>query len=237
MKKLTVLEEKVLEILRQLEYKCESLKADWKNKDKKLPVYASDLNFSALGKADDLYAVAQYLQKSGLDFSVIFDLINESPYSDEYISLENPNGELTEVAVIKGTTDSILKKIKELIQVLSPDSTIDQEFWITKDEKGNYFFDNEPLIFKNDDTQYQVIFDIVFTLRPRGGRIKYKEIINQCNLRGKKNITQTKILRALSGKEAILFKIIKNLKQKVTFGKNLFDPIRGKGEIEFNNRK
>lgn len=109
-------------------------------------------------------------------------------------------------------------------------------FWIFKDPELGYVFDGNPFYIRNKTAQYFIIFDVLYSLKPRGGKIKYQTIIDECKKRGKK-INQKSILNALTGNSADLFKYIKDIKQKPTYGLSLFVAMQDGNEIEFNNKK
>ncbi len=53
------------------------------------------------------------------------------------------------------------------------------EFWVSKDNNGNYLFDGN-IVSLSKDTEYVKIFDTVYSLRPKGGDVTYKEIEKIC---------------------------------------------------------
>jgi hypothetical protein len=108
--------------------------------------------------------------------------------------------------------------------------------WITKNDDGNYIFEGNPVYIKSKDAQYAIIFDVAYSIKPNGGKIEYKKIIDLCKKRGK-NITPKSILKALTGKNALVFHYIKEFKQEPSFGKALFVAMQDGKEIEFNNKK
>ncbi len=108
--------------------------------------------------------------------------------------------------------------------------------YITKDTSG-YYFDGNPVYIKSKNAQYTVIFDATYFLNPNGGIIKYTDIIKQCKQRGKKKVSPKSILRALTGKDANLFKYIPDIKQTPAHNVDLFVPLQNGKEIEFNNGK
>jgi hypothetical protein len=109
-------------------------------------------------------------------------------------------------------------------------------FWVFKDPELGYVFDGNPFYIRNKTAQYFIIFDVLYSLKPRGGKIKYQTIIDECKKRGKK-INQKSILNALTGNSADLFKYIKDIKQKPAYGVSLFVAMQDGNEIEFNNKK
>jgi hypothetical protein len=116
----------------------------------------------------------------------------------------------------------------------SPSETI--ECYIRKNSNGDYLFENNNVYIKNKDANYAVIFDAVYSLKEQGGKIEYKKIIELCKKR-KVKITKKSILRALTGKDANLFKYVKGIKQEPKYGISLFVAMQDGKEIEFNNKK
>lgn len=110
----TLLERKVLNVLKQLEYLCDSasfLYEDLIKKQKYLQVTFNDINFSEITVPDDLYVIEKYLQSNGLDFHMTTDPANP-PILDE----DHPSLEEFEFAVIDGNTIQEIKtKIKDII--------------------------------------------------------------------------------------------------------------------------
>lgn len=111
-----------------------------------------------------------------------------------------------------------------------------EECYITKNSNGDYLFEGNNVYIKNKSANYAVIFDVAYSLKPQGGKIEYKKIIEQCKKR-KKKIKQKSILRALTGNDANLFKYVKGLKQEPKYGISLFVAMQDGKEIEFNNKK
>ncbi|OGK31102.1 hypothetical protein A3F29_03890 [Candidatus Roizmanbacteria bacterium RIFCSPHIGHO2_12_FULL_33_9] len=107
--------------------------------------------------------------------------------------------------------------------------------WISKKD-NNYYFDGNRIYIKSEDAGYAIIFDVAYSLKPQGGKIEYKKIIEQCKKR-KIKITQKSILRALTGKDANLFKYVKEIRQEPKYGISLFVAMQDGKEIEFNNKK
>ena len=81
------------------------------------------------------------------------------------------------------------------------------------------------------------MFDVVYSLKPLGGKVEYKKIIEQCKKRRLKNVGKKSVLRALTGKDANLFKYVKEIKQEPAYGISLFVAMQNGTEIEFNNKK
>lgn len=131
-----------------------------------------------------------------------------------------------------GENNPLIKKVDK------EDNTKNSSFWVTKNNKGNYLYDGSLVDIKNEKAQYMVIFDVIYSLKPKGGLIAYKDIINECRKR-KLKITQKSILRALTGEgtNANFFRYIKDIKQSPSRGINLFRTKQDRKYIEFNNKK
>ncbi|HAE36410.1 MAG: hypothetical protein UR85_C0002G0033 [Candidatus Nomurabacteria bacterium GW2011_GWF2_35_66] len=108
--------------------------------------------------------------------------------------------------------------------------------WLAKKDDGNYYYDGNRFYIKNKKTKYTIILDVIYSLKPEGGKVEYKKIIELCKKRGK-NINKKSILRALTGKDATLFRYIKEIKQKLPYDMDLFVAMQDGKEIEFNNKK
>jgi hypothetical protein len=237
---LPILERQTLSILKRLEYQSNITRLS-DPEASEVHIHAHDLDLSSLDKVEDLEGVALYLQGEGLDFYVTFDLRNDVPHELHF----QGSDEWEEIAVVKGKSiKDIEEKIKEIELKLiskkelgnsSKNKTI-QKLWIEKDEDGSFLFDRSPVYIKNKESDYAVIFDVVYSLSPEGGKIEYKKIIEQCRKRGKK-INKKSILRVLTGKDANLFKYVKEFKQEPMYDKSLFVAMQNGNEIEFNNKK
>lgn len=119
MEKLTLLEREVLEVLEKLEYCCQQFELH--NKEGfvgEIEIMVSDVERGSLKKIEDLYDIAKYLQINGIDFSITFDLINDS--SMMYIDGDHPSEEFIQLGVIKGEDIKIIReKITSLKNKLS----------------------------------------------------------------------------------------------------------------------
>lgn len=110
-------------------------------------------------------------------------------------------------------------------------------YYIVKDPStGGYFFEGNVVYIRNKKAQYIVIFDVVYSLVPNGGKFEYKTVIDICKKR-KVKIDKKSIFRALSGKDALLFKYVKEFEQEPSFGIKLFVPMQDGKHMEFNNKK
>ena len=109
------------------------------------------------------------------------------------------------------------------------------ELYVTNID-GKYYFEGNLIYIKSKNAQYTIIFDVVYSLKPQGGKVEYKKIIEQCGKR-KKVVDKKAILRALTGKDANLFKYVKDIRQEPAFGISLFVAMQDGKEIEFNNKK
>ena len=118
MENLTLLEQEALGILKQLEYRCDEFELHGDGKSKILEIMISDVDPRKLKRTENLYNIAKYLQKNGIDFSITFDLVNDFPAM--YIDHEHPTEDFIQLGVIKGgNIQDIKTRIKELIHKLS----------------------------------------------------------------------------------------------------------------------
>lgn len=135
MKKLILLEQETLGILKQLEFGCAQFelggggKENGSTKGVEIPVNNIELT-PLLKKAGVLDAVERFLQNNGLNFSTSFDLIKRP--------CKFPDGTITEKTVrgiIKGKNIQDIKtKIEEIINKLSSEELAQKE-----EEKKNKF--------------------------------------------------------------------------------------------------
>lgn len=243
-KNLTLLENDTLRILKGLEYSCD--KAKLLNPESKIvKITFGDINFSFTRKEIvKLEPVFGYLTKNGLNFSVSFDFENEEPAQYLYYNWAKSENEII-FGEIKGESiNDIEVKIKGLIKKLEKKKNLRKEtkkeqlFWITKNEKGEYLYDGSLVDIKSNKARYIIIFDVVYSLKPEGGDISYKEIINQCKKRGV-STDKKGIQRALTaeGSNASFFRYVKDIVQAPSRGINLFRAKQDGKYLEFNNKK
>ena len=117
MENVTLLEQEVLEILKQLQYRCDEFELHSNNEGKEVEIMISDIDPRNLKRTENLYNIEKYLQKSGIDFSITFDLVNDSPLM--HIDHKHPTEDYIQLGVIKGENIQEIKaKIKELINKL-----------------------------------------------------------------------------------------------------------------------
>ena len=81
---MTEFKQKVLKVLEKLQYLCDVAEAYGINTKKGI-VYCFDEMFPPIGNPEELEYVVQYLNKSGLEISITFDIRNESPDDDVYV--------------------------------------------------------------------------------------------------------------------------------------------------------
>ena len=121
MENLSILEQDVLKVLKQLEYGCE--KAKLHNpakviKDKFVEVAFNDIDFSILKKTEDIYAIEKYLQNNGIAFKITGGkIINKFPGAP--ISKYLPFNTDDQLGIVEGgNVDEITEKICRLIEKL-----------------------------------------------------------------------------------------------------------------------
>ncbi len=180
---------------------------------------------------ENLYRDSKYLKEGILPVTVL---------GDDLETLERKAKNLNEFLYIKASDGNL----NEVIKILGP---ISQEysfgdtygnFHVVKNESdGKYYFDGNKLEIKNKNTNYSVIFDVVFSLAPHGGKVKYEDIIKLCKQRSKPTMSKKTIQRALTGVDATLFQYVKGLKQTLDHGIALFAAMQDGKEIEFNNKR
>jgi hypothetical protein len=114
----TLLEQEALEVLRQLEYCCDQFELHHRQKEDgseiQVEIMATDINITpTFNKIENLYNVEKYLKNNGLDFSITFDLMNETPMA--HLDSIHPSEDFVQIAIIKGESMKTIKtKINEL---------------------------------------------------------------------------------------------------------------------------
>ena len=161
--------------------------------------------------------------------------IKETPQMKSLIVRTRIKAILYFKSLLEKRVETLEKTVSELQEIIKKVAV--PSFWVTKDNNGNYFFDGKRIYIKNKDADYAIIFDIIYSLIPLGGKIEYKKILEQCKKEKLKNVNKKSILRALTGKSANLFRYVEELKQKLPFGANLFVAMHNGKEIEFCNQK
>lgn len=142
---------------------------------------------------------------------------------------------------------SLIEEINDLLKEYSKPPTsensitkknLDNKYWITKNEEGEYLFNESLVDIKNHKAQYVKIFDVTYSLKPEGGQITYSNIIDGCKKRGL-TITKKSIQGALTakGSNANFFRYVKDIKQAPSHGVNLFRAQNDGKHLEFNNKK
>lgn len=107
----------ILEILKQLKYCCDEFEL-YVEDGGEVKIMIGDIDPRSLKRTENLYNIAGYLRKNGLDFFITFDLIND--ISDMYIDEQHPSEDFIQLGIIKGENiQSINTKIEELIHKLS----------------------------------------------------------------------------------------------------------------------
>lgn len=119
MDKLTRLEKETLEVLEQLEYRCEQFEVHNEGEfGGEIEIMVSDVERGSLKKIEDLYDIAKFLQINGVGFFLTFDLANDSP--DWHIDDKHPSLDYIQLGIIKGEDIKTIKgKIATLKKKLS----------------------------------------------------------------------------------------------------------------------
>jgi hypothetical protein len=138
--------------------------------------------------------------------------------------------------MIEDKFNETFNKFKEKYGEDNNSKDLEPKLYITKRDQ-NYYFENNLIYIKNKKAQYVIVFDVVYSLKPNGGKIEYEKIITQCKKRDLKNVNKKSILRALTGNDASFFKYIKDIKQEPAYNVSLFVAMQNGKEIEFNNKK
>lgn len=158
--------------------------------------------------------------------------VGDNTYSDLYIAIDHLNQWLDDSV-------NIARGLKEFIgerNLLTSNTSTSEKFWITKDNNGDYLFDGKHVHFKKTDTNYVKIFDSVFSLRPMGGEVNYRDIIEACRARGI-TVNNKSIQRALTGAQANFFYYVKDVGRELPYGIPLFHASQVGDILTFNNKK
>jgi hypothetical protein len=130
---LSTIEEESLAVLKQLEYCCDTaeLRNPQLTRDRKfLWISYKEINFSTIGKPENIVNVEKYLQQNGVDFYLSLDFINDDPTVLE-VSLD-PMALDTQLAVINGNDIQEIKaSIVNLMNKLIAKSAIHTQTIIT----------------------------------------------------------------------------------------------------------
>lgn len=160
--------------------------------------------------------------------------------NEEYSNIYNAVSELSEwiddcVNIANGLKGFIEEK-NPLINDSQIDNIPEGDVWITKDRHGYYLYDGNIIRINNHGSQYFMVFDIVFSLKPKGGDIRYSDIINQGSTRNL-NLDSGKIQKAISGDSADLYRYVKDIPITLPNGIPLFKASSDGNFIRFNNKK
>lgn len=133
MDNLTLLEHEVLDVLKKIEYCCESAELrDSKifNERKFLEIFYTDKNRPAFeSELISMDNIEKYLQKNEIDFHLTYNFIDEPERSDGFIRLGKIYGD---------SIQDIKSKIKTLINKIAPPKTSNQK--ILKNNLFNFYF-------------------------------------------------------------------------------------------------
>lgn len=157
-------------------------------------------------------------------------------YSNIYNAVSELSGWIDDCVNIANGLKGFIEEKNPLINDSQIDNIPEGEVWITKDRHGYYLYDGNIIRINSPGSQYFKVFDIVFSLKPKGGDIKYSEIIHQGRIR-KLTLDSGKILRAISGDSANLYHYVKDIPKSLSNGVPLFEPSSNGNFIKFNNKK
>ena len=163
------------------------------------------------------------------------DNIPTIDYLDKYNQLSNQDFDPLFAYKVVNEVKIKLKHIRDIASNDEKDFS-NKESWITKNNNGDYFFKGSLVDIRSKDAEYVIIFDVVFSLKPNGGQVSYKEIIEGCKKRKLKSDKKS-ILRALSGANANFFRYVKGIEQSPSHGIELFRADQKGRYLEFNNSK
>ena len=131
METLSLLEREALEILKQLQYRCDQFELFNKKKEGEsgvqVEILADEIKIPPLFKEKDrlltLYTIAKYLEGKGLNFTLTPKYINNNPSSQVY-----EGGDYDVIGIIKGESIQDIKaKIEELIADLQSKEAIQRK--------------------------------------------------------------------------------------------------------------
>ena len=114
------------------------------------------------------------------------------------------------------------------------------DFYITKDGE-DFRFNNLLIDNLGKDTDYYIVFDVVYTLLPKSGFVKYVDIGKEIKNRIKKTSNfssgqMAKFIQTKLDKNNGFLHYAKKVNNALPGGKELIHIIKRKG-VEFNNRK
>lgn len=106
---LSILEKHALNVLDQLEYFMDThtLEPEAESPVEYSAVFG-DFDFLVLGDARRLHSVEVYLRANGLDFAVIFDLVNENLTS--HLNNEMPEEEMIPIVTLRGENNGAIRR-------------------------------------------------------------------------------------------------------------------------------
>ena len=101
--------------------------------------------------------------------------------------------------------------------------------WISKNKTtGEYYFDDNKIHFPSPNAKYVKIFETVYEIIPKGGRISYSQITKY---------KKSEVQRALTGENANFFHYVKSARRTPQKGIPLFHASSDGKELIFNNQR
>ncbi len=189
MEKLSILEQESLEILKQLERCCEGIGLHNPEKiieDKFLYIAFSDIDFNVLKKTENIYDVAKYLQKNGVNFFIQGnDLIDRFPGMpiNKYLPFNNN----TQLGIVKGENIQVIEtSIRVLINRLSSESVQRVEIVKAPTLRTVEIYEDEDEDETEEDVEEEVLEDKIEI--SKSVTKKYKDI--KLDLRDKRGYLQ-----------------------------------------------
>jgi hypothetical protein len=217
MANLSLKDQIVLDVLKQLEYRCDSFllqKREKMDKNNPLKITAGDIELTtAFDKIEKIYDVEKYLQNEGLDILITFDFQNDIllAFIDDY----HPSEDSVKIGEIRGKNiESILEKIKDMIyRIEAMQKRETQEIRVLTCNglkfdlnSGDVSYGKTKTNFKPEDDGYKLLSAL---MKKPNIRISYEEINKALG----KNENSKKDDRDISF-------IIRNIRKKMGIGKN-----------------
>lgn len=150
MTRLSIFQQEILDVLEQLERCCDGYALHNKNKitkvDTIIDIMVTDIMPTPIFKEiTRIYDISKYLQDNGLDFSITFDFINDSPLA--FLNENHPTYDFIKIGTIKGKSVRKIKaKIENLIQEIGVGSKVVNEPPIDSNLTAGYDQEEEDRI-------------------------------------------------------------------------------------------